>query len=130
MSNQVKHLSPSTFRHRHRGRFFNYPERYIEDVDPRKLFESQDGICSICHEPITDRYEVDHEWPISLGGTHEYDNLQCVHPQCHLYKTNHIEPGIRRQWAASRRYAAELGQEIAKQSFERIMFSDSVSSNG
>lgn len=83
----MKHKSLSEYRYRVRGRFFDYPARYIEDVDPVVVFEHQRGMCAWCYDPMPFGYELDHIIPIALGGTHCYSNVQALHPECHHIKT-------------------------------------------
>lgn len=52
-----------------------------------RIFSAHDGVCAICHEPISGRYEIDHAVPLGLGGADGDDNLRPVHPECHRAKT-------------------------------------------
>jgi RNA-directed DNA polymerase len=54
-----------------------------------KLIKKQKGICPHCglYFTSTDKVEVDHIQPTSLGGKDIYDNLQLLHKHCHDTKT-------------------------------------------
>lgn len=61
---------------------------FVEDVDPRVVFDRDGGICGICRErvdPMT-AWEVDHIKPISKGGLHCYANVQLAHRKCNRSK--------------------------------------------
>jgi 5-methylcytosine-specific restriction endonuclease McrA len=52
-----------------------------------KVFAKTDGTCWYCEARFADDYhppEIDHVYPISLGGTNEIDNLV---PCCYLCNT-------------------------------------------
>lgn len=63
-----------------------------ERVDRHLVFERDEYICGICHQPVcrTLRYpdpmskSLDHIIPISRGGSHTYDNVQCSHLCCNV----------------------------------------------
>lgn len=56
-------------------------------IDPRSIFERDEGICGICKQPVPpDRYEIDHIIPISRGGRHVESNLQTAHVSCNRRK--------------------------------------------
>lgn len=55
------------------------------------LYERDQGICGICHEPVTEedgphRPSMDHIIPLARGGTHTIDNLQLAHLSCNYAK--------------------------------------------
>lgn len=62
----------------------------------RKVFERDGWVCGICHQPV-ERGEivphpmaptVDHKIPLSLGGSHTYENTQCAHFICNSRRGN------------------------------------------
>ena len=55
-----------------------------------KLYKEQNGICNYCkkHFDTFSKVEVDHTIPRALGGKDVYSNLQLLHQDCHLNKTN------------------------------------------
>ena len=61
------------------------------DVGTRvaKLMKMQKGKCRECGLTFTnsDKWEVDHIKPLSLGGSDQYNNLQLLHKHCHDKKT-------------------------------------------
>ena len=46
-------------------------------------------MCTWCNTPINinDKVETDQVTPISKGGSTSYNNLQLLHTQCHIEKT-------------------------------------------
>jgi RNA-directed DNA polymerase len=56
----------------------------------RKLLKIQRGVCRWCTQRIilNETVEIDHIMPISQGGSDKYTNLQLLHKQCHIEKTN------------------------------------------
>ena len=66
-----------------RGEYPETPNRVAS------LIKKQKGICPHCglYFTSTDRVEVDHIKPTSLGGKDTYDNLQLLHRHCHDIKT-------------------------------------------
>lgn len=70
-----------------------------ESVDPIAVFDRDDWKCMICgidtprdkrgsYEP--DAPEMDHIYPLSKGGSHTYDNVQCACRQCNAKKSDSI----------------------------------------
>ena len=63
-----------------------------EFIDRSVVFERDGWMCGLCDEPV-DRslkwpdprsVSLDHVVPISRGGTHTYDNVQCSHLDCNV----------------------------------------------
>lgn len=56
----------------------------------RKLLRRQNGICPHCEKKFDyfSEMEVDHIIPRKKGGKDVYKNLQLLHKQCHIEKTN------------------------------------------
>ncbi len=54
-----------------------------------KLLKRQKGKCQYCGQTFrdSDKWEVDHSKPLSLGGKDRWDNLQLLHKHCHDIKT-------------------------------------------
>jgi len=58
------------------------------------VFARDNWTCKICNEPVNrkarwpepDYPTIDHIHPVSRGGSHELDNLQCAHATCNLKK--------------------------------------------
>ena len=60
---------------------------YVENVDPKKVFERDGGVCQICGDSIGDNgYHINHVIPLVKGGMHSYANTQLAHPRCNLVK--------------------------------------------
>lgn len=63
---------------------------FVETVDPRIVFDRDQGVCGICRrdvDPVTP-WEVDHVMPISKGGLHCYANVQLAHRKCNRSKAS------------------------------------------
>lgn len=84
---------------RERARKFGVAYEY---VNPRRVFDRDGWRCQICGKrtPKARRGtthqnapELDHRIPISLGGGHTYDNVQCVCRACNIAKSNRSEVG-------------------------------------
>lgn len=72
------------------------------------VFKRDNWVCQICGEP-TDRAvkwphpmypTIDHIIPVSKGGRHEVENLQCAHARCNVRKQATMPSGIGFQLAA------------------------------
>lgn len=61
-------------------------EAFVEHVDPRVLYQRDEGICGICDGPVSDRFDVDHIVPLVAGGEHSYANTRIAHPSCNRAK--------------------------------------------
>lgn len=61
-------------------------DQFIEDVDPKVVYETHGGRCGICGEFISGDFHVDHVKPLARGGMHGYINTQPAHPSCNLRK--------------------------------------------
>lgn len=70
-------------------------DRFVESVDPDKLFDMHGGICGICKQVIEGEFEVDHVKPLSKDGEHSYANTQPAHPLCNRRKHNKEEAELR-----------------------------------
>lgn len=72
-----------------RAREKNVP---TERIDPLIVYKSHNGICGLCHKPVSIKnFHVDHIIPLSKGGHHIYSNVQPAHPLCNLKKHNRID---------------------------------------
>lgn len=60
--------------------------QFIEEVDPRTVFQMHGGKCGICDDFIEGDFHVDHIVPLSKGGMHGYINVQPAHPVCNMRK--------------------------------------------
>lgn len=61
--------------------------QFVEDVDPRIVYELHAGRCGICGESVpVGSFDVDHVVPIARGGMHCYVNVQLAHPSCNKRK--------------------------------------------
>lgn len=77
--------------HRHRAR--RYGVEY-EPISNRSVFERDDWRCGICGEDVDRSVKaphplspsLDHVVPMSLGGGHTLDNVQCAHFRCNTLK--------------------------------------------
>lgn len=61
--------------------------QFIEDVDPRTLWEAHGGCCGICKQYVgLEESHIDHIIPLAHGGKHGYINCQPAHPGCNFSK--------------------------------------------
>jgi HNH endonuclease len=68
---------------------------YAASISPRQHIRAQvraevlaAGKCVWCGS--TDKLSVDHIYPVSLGGTNDPDNLQCLCQSCNSRKSNKV----------------------------------------
>lgn len=68
----------------------------VERFSPAEIYERDRWTCGICKRPVDHRTEypdplspsIDHVVPLSLGGDHTRENVQCAHLVCNLSKGN------------------------------------------
>lgn len=76
-------------KHTRRARIAGVPS---EDIDRNLVFERDEYICGLCHQPVNRTLQypdpmsksLDHIIPISRGGSHTYDNVQLAHLCCNV----------------------------------------------
>lgn len=65
-----------------------------DDIDPLTLFERDGWMCHLCEQEIQPHRRcpdpqaatMDHIVPLSLGGTHTWDNVKASHALCNFRK--------------------------------------------
>lgn len=69
----------------------------VENIGIEKLFDRDDGLCGICNIHLEDNEKgsIDHVIPLSLGGTHTWDNVQLAHLSCNIAKGNKLDYKIK-----------------------------------
>ena len=75
------------------------PRRSMGSARRRRIFVAHGGVCGFCHEeiPVGGPFEIDHEIPLSLGGSDDDGNCYPVHVRCHEIKTFGLKrPGRQR----------------------------------
>lgn len=73
--------------HVHRARAINPDAPMDTDIDLRKLFYRDGGICGVCKKRVkSGDGSIDHVIPLERGGTHTWDNVQLTHKVCNLKK--------------------------------------------
>jgi 5-methylcytosine-specific restriction endonuclease McrA len=78
-------------RERDRRRRAREHEAFVESVEELVLLELDDGVCGICGEDVDPfNFEVDHIYPLSRGGFHNYENTQPAHPLCNRKKKDRL----------------------------------------
>lgn len=65
----------------------------VEPINRNLVWERDAGICGICGDSVEGKWHMDHIIPLSLGGSHTYDNVQVSHPRCNIQKSNKILTG-------------------------------------
>lgn len=97
-ANRVYENSKATKRAgRHRRRARKYAAPY-ETFSDREIFDRDEWICGICHEPVDPviKYpnpkskSLDHKIPLALGGHHVRSNCQCSHFDCNSRKRHQM----------------------------------------
>jgi 5-methylcytosine-specific restriction endonuclease McrA len=84
-------------RDRRRARLRSVP---FESIDRQAIYERDGFICQLCGEPVDISAQVpsnlaptlDHVFPLSLGGHHTVDNVQCAHFICNCIKGSNPTP--------------------------------------
>ena len=65
---------------------------FVESVSRQAVYERDEGVCGICHRPVSRRaFHLDHIIPLARGGEHSYANTQATHPRCNMKKHAHYE---------------------------------------
>ena len=70
-----------------------------EVFDRIEIFDRDEWSCGICSEPVDSSLawpdpmsaSLDHVIPVSRGGRHVRDNVQCSHLTCNLRKSNRVD---------------------------------------
>lgn len=55
-----------------------------EPIDPQRVFDRDGGICHLCRTAVEVAPSLDHLVPLSLGGSHTYDNVALAHTLCNV----------------------------------------------
>jgi 5-methylcytosine-specific restriction endonuclease McrA len=84
---------PLDVNHRARARRFGVDHQQINKLS---VFERDGWRCGICGDPVDRKAEwpapmsvsLDHIVPLSAGGGHVPDNVQCAHLRCNLIKND------------------------------------------
>ena len=61
-------------------------DAFVEDVDRQELIDSSDGLCGLCGRTLTEPIEIDHIYPLSMGGLHSFINTHATHRVCNRRK--------------------------------------------
>lgn len=70
----------------------------VEDLRPIDIYERDIWLCGLCSTPVDPDVRhpdpmspsLDHVKPLSLGGTHTYENVQLAHLLCNVSKGNRV----------------------------------------
>ena len=63
--------------------------RKFSDYEKKTIYAKCNGICSICGRPVPfDKITIDHEIPLSKGGTNDFSNLRIAHMACNRAKAD------------------------------------------
>ena len=94
-----------TVRHKNSERAYKQKRRAVtrgvhaDYINPRTIYERDNWTCGICGEPVDKRLNypdyksatIDHIIPVSKGGTHTHDNVQCAHWDCNVFARDKAE---------------------------------------
>lgn len=80
------------------GQFGQRVAKRSERIDPYDVFDRDNWVCQLCHEKVDAKLDgrarlgptLDHIVPVSLGGTHTWDNVQLAHRYCNTSKGNRV----------------------------------------
>lgn len=62
-----------------------------ELISRRDIYERDEATCGICGGHVEwEDFHMDHVVPLSKGGTHTVDNVQCAHSRCNQRKYNKV----------------------------------------
>lgn len=81
----------------HRSRAMYYGVDY-ERIDRVVIYERDAWTCGVCGDPVDPALDyphalsasLDHIVPVSRGGSHTADNLQCAHLTCNRHKSDSV----------------------------------------
>lgn len=81
--------------------------RYTEE-EKRKIFESTDGRCHLCWQPLRfecygQEWEIDHSRAVARGGSNYLRNLKPAHISCNRSKKDRDSRSVRRAKGAPTR---------------------------
>lgn len=87
---------------RHRSRALRYGVSYDPSVNLLELAERDRWTCHICCDPVLKGGHrsgashpmgpsIDHILPMSLGGSHTWDNVALAHHRCNMLKSNRVQ---------------------------------------
>jgi len=62
----------------------------LSSKDLREWVESQTKVCTYCHIPCEDSFQIDHIVPLCKEGTHTLDNLTISCPKCNREKSGRL----------------------------------------
>lgn len=80
-------------------------EDYVWNHKPHECF-----LCGTLLNRASDDIEIDHNIPVSEGGSDEFNNLNLVHIECNRYKRNHSSFDVRPHLKFKRYYDSKMGQ--------------------
>ena len=87
---------------RYKGKYYSPKRRALyargDEIDHVTLFNLHGWVCNICKGSINpnERFPslraatVEHVIPLSLGGTHTWDNCAAAHADCNFKKSNSL----------------------------------------
>ena len=61
-------------------------EKNIIELIRKYIVSQQNWQCARCRQLLDYSFEIDHQIPLSQGGTNKADNLQALCPKCHILK--------------------------------------------
>lgn len=72
--------------------------KFDADITLAKIFKRDRGHCHLCTKWVQPRHaSMDHDIPLSKGGTHTWGNVRLTHIKCNLRKGDRTTEQSRRQ---------------------------------
>jgi hypothetical protein len=100
----------------------------LTTAERRLVYERSNKHCHVCGDSVNfEDCQIDHIWPLDLGGNNDSDNLLPAHPVCNHLKWHNDPPTIQRMLflgmlANSHAYIdlTEFGQDVRQQRAARL----------
>jgi 5-methylcytosine-specific restriction endonuclease McrA len=76
-------------------RYARMKKAFVEYINPIDIYKEQSGICYICKNYFSFQLmELDHIYPIALGGMHERSNVKMACATCNRSKGAKLPKGV------------------------------------
>jgi len=76
---------------RHRARKLSTDDGTVTNLAVRRLLQKQNHLCNLCRTDLNiTKKNLDHKYPLSLGGPHTISNVQWLCAVCNIRKSNRV----------------------------------------